>query len=696
MQTAQTLPPAFTPLTAYRRFVTYDLAADPDRPGKTIKRPTDVRTGHFCKVNDPARQYSYAEAAATGRPIGFVFNEADGFWFLDIDGALVNGAWNAQAVELCQALHGAAVEVSQSDTGLHLIGRGTVPPHSCKNIAAGLELYTHDRFVALTGKQAGGSADFDASAAITAIAERYFPPSAGGDIAGWTTEPVPEWDGPPDDAALLRAALASGKRSAAAAFGDAHVSFEDLWTANADALAKRWPSATGPYGASEADAALVSHLAYWTGKNCERIRDLMWQSGLVRQKWEDRPVDYLDVTIMKAVSIVTNVATGRPPPSAEIVVASGMLGDLGNFARVVFDGDDPPAPPRELIKGLLPAEGVTFLGGQSGAGKTFVAVALAVTLASVDDSEFFGHRRRERVGVAIVAAEGMGTLSNRIDAAKQDLRTSGKMPIAYFPLDGDLNKEADLAALRGEMSKIDARFRENFGVRLGAIVIDTVAAAFGIEDENANAEASRIIRALRKIGMALGAAVIAVHHYGKSRDAGLRGASGFRAGADAVISVIGDRNEATGAVRNRSIALAKSRTGEEGPISGFDLIWVRLGRDEDGDEYGSCFVAANSTAPPRRENKEPASATTLRAAFSAVLASHAVDQPQLTGRLDGRAVSVRNLREEFSKRYAPQNNDAKRRADAARKAFPNALHSLAAELQTGRDNHGEEWVWSAL
>ena len=79
MQTAQTLPPAFTPLTAYRRFVTYDLAADPDRPGKTIKRPTDVRTGHFCKVNDPARQYSYAEAAATGRPIGFVFNEADGF-----------------------------------------------------------------------------------------------------------------------------------------------------------------------------------------------------------------------------------------------------------------------------------------------------------------------------------------------------------------------------------------------------------------------------------------------------------------------------------------------------------------------------------------------------------------------------------------------------------------------------------------
>lgn len=324
------LPPSFAPLAAYRRFVTYELIPDPDRPGKTIKRPTDVRTGLFCKVNDPAHQYGYDEAAATGRPVGFVFNEADGFFFFDVDGALEPAPgggyqWSALAVELGQQLLGCAVEVSQSDTGLHYIGRGTVPKHACKNIGLNLELYTHDRFVALTGKQAGGDASFDATPAITAIAERYFPPSGGGEIAGWSTEPVPEWDGPKTDVELLKAAMASGKKSAAAAFGGQHVSFEDLWTANVEALAARWPSSTGPFGASEADAALVSHLAYWTGKNCDRIRDLMWQSALVRQKWEDRPVDYLDVTIMKAVSVVTNVATGRPPPAPEIVAASGMV-----------------------------------------------------------------------------------------------------------------------------------------------------------------------------------------------------------------------------------------------------------------------------------------------------------------------------------------------------------------------------------
>lgn len=324
-----TLPDAFLPLTAYRRWVTWDAYADPDRPGKTIKRPTDVRTGMWCNSNDPAHQYSYAEAAATGRKTGFVFNEADGFWFLDIDGALQAGAtggyeWSPLATELCQQLQGAAVEVSQSGTGLHAVGRGAVPAHSCKNIMLHLELYTHERFVALTGNHAQGSAAFDASATIGAIAERYFPPNAHGDIAGWTDQPVEGYGGPEDDEELIRAALASGKKSAAAAFGANHVTFEDLWTANGDALERKWPSDKGGYDASQADGALASHLAYWTGKNCERVRSLMLRSALAREKWIDRP-EWLDTTVLKAASVVTNIATGRPAPDVpDPIAATGL------------------------------------------------------------------------------------------------------------------------------------------------------------------------------------------------------------------------------------------------------------------------------------------------------------------------------------------------------------------------------------
>jgi len=324
------LPPPLLPLTAYRRFVTYTVEPDPDRPGKTIKRPTDVRTGLWCNSNNPEHQYGYDEAAATGRAVGFVVNEADGFWFLDIDGALEGTPggyqWSALANDLCVQLAGAAVEISQSGTGLHIIGRGVVPAHSCKNIPTHLELYTHERFIALTGKAAQGDASVDLTPVISAIAERYFPPNPHGDIAGWTSEPVPEFAGPATDDELIKAALASGKKSAAAAFGSGHVTFEDLWTANSDVLAKKWPSDKGGYDASQADAALASHLAYWTGKNCERIRALMLRSALAREKWNDRP-EWLDTTIMRAASVVTNVAKGRPapaPPSAELVTASGI------------------------------------------------------------------------------------------------------------------------------------------------------------------------------------------------------------------------------------------------------------------------------------------------------------------------------------------------------------------------------------
>ena len=58
------------------------------------------------------------------------------------------------------------------------------------------------------------------------------------------------------------------------------------------------------------------------------------------------------------------------------------LAEPATLDGVVFDGEAPSEPPRELVKGLLPADGVAFIGGQSGAGKTFIAVDLAVALAS--------------------------------------------------------------------------------------------------------------------------------------------------------------------------------------------------------------------------------------------------------------------------------------------------------------------------
>jgi primase-polymerase (primpol)-like protein len=303
------LPRSYDALKLYKHFVTYDLVPDPARPGRMIKRPTDVRTGRWCNAHNPAHQYSYEEAAATGRPVGYVLIEGDGFWCIDIDGAFRNGHWSPIARELFELCKGAAVETSQSLTGAHIIGRGTVPPHSCKNDAHHIELYTDKRFIALTGINAVGDAGLDLTDVIAEIGARYFPPCEGQHIVEWTYEPAAGYGGPPDDDGLIRAALASSRRSAAAAFGNKSVTFADLWNADADKLSGRWPGMGGGYDASKVDYSLARRLAFWTGKNCERIRALMLRSALGRPKWER--ADYLERTILRAVAVTTIIAGPR-------------------------------------------------------------------------------------------------------------------------------------------------------------------------------------------------------------------------------------------------------------------------------------------------------------------------------------------------------------------------------------------------
>lgn len=302
------LPEALQPLAAYNQFILWVIA---DRGGKQVKLPINYRTGQVCDAHDPSAWLSAADALRSGGNIGFVFTAADPFFFLDIDNCLEGGGWSQLALTVLQQyLPGAAVEISQSGRGLHVIGRGVCPPHACKNITLGLELYTEGRFVALTGTNAVGSAATDCSAYLPALVSTYFPPKITEAGTEWTTEPCAGWNGPADDDELIKKALAA--QSGGGVFGG-RSTFTALWTGDADVLAKSYPDGEGmrAYDGSSADAALAQHLAFWTGKNCERMLAIMWKSGLVRDKYERE--DYLYRTILKAVSVQTTVYTAGAP-----------------------------------------------------------------------------------------------------------------------------------------------------------------------------------------------------------------------------------------------------------------------------------------------------------------------------------------------------------------------------------------------
>lgn len=340
------LPAPLAALGAYRQFIACKLVPLPN--GKTDKIPVSAITGEVgIDAHDSKHWVGYntasAHCAASGHHPAFVLTKNDPLFCLDLDGVNVGGGWSPLVDAAMRMLPGAACELSQSGKGLHLWGSYQhIDEHRCKPSRAvraklaeigvgGIELYHWGRFICL-GSNAVGDSRIDQTAALGALIAQWLPAGTqDGDAPelDWGDAPVAEWRGPTDDDELIRRMLAS-KPSMAAAFGTT-ASVKDLWEANEAVLAKSFPSGTGDvYDRSGADAALASHLSFWTGKNQVRIERLMLRSGLLREKYYRD--DYLrQRTIPFAVSGTGNVYQERQvdlpaeAPAAPTVASSRLV-----------------------------------------------------------------------------------------------------------------------------------------------------------------------------------------------------------------------------------------------------------------------------------------------------------------------------------------------------------------------------------
>lgn len=137
-----------------------------------------------------------------------------------------------------------------------------------------------------------------------------------------------------DDDALLKIAFKS--KSAAARFGD-KASFHDLWVGNPEVLGKHFPSENDIFDRSAADAALLSHLAFYTGCNPVRMRRLYERSALVRPKWKERE-DYRNSLIKKARNWCKTVYSGRGKPAEVSIELNDEMSD-DQIVRSILEGE---------------------------------------------------------------------------------------------------------------------------------------------------------------------------------------------------------------------------------------------------------------------------------------------------------------------------------------------------------------------
>ena len=315
-------------LKHYNQWITWRLVV-PEGKTKATKVPNGSST-------DSTTWRAYDDACAElasgrGDGLGFVLTSADPFGFLDIDDCGAPGAWNETARFMHAALPGATWETSQSGHGLHALMRcdGSALADKRRKWSAPdgtrCEFYTQERFIAL------GRCDWSAplDAPLVDLSAHLLTLVPARDIGGTDATgelksgPREDYNGPTDDAELIRRACAS-TGSAAAQFGE-RATFAQLWNA-CDTLGQFFPSddAANPFDHSSADAALMDHLAFWTGCDEQRMARLFGQSALgQRDKWQKRG-DYQFSTVRMATrSPNRNYMRHERPDSADVATPGG-------------------------------------------------------------------------------------------------------------------------------------------------------------------------------------------------------------------------------------------------------------------------------------------------------------------------------------------------------------------------------------
>ena len=130
------------------------------RQGKTTKIPLHPCTGANARTDDPTTWGAFEEALAgiqrfrcTG--IGFVFTAADAYFGVDLDTCidLATGEIAAWAQDIIDRL-ASFTELSQSQTGVHIIGKGTLPLGRRRH--GQIEMYDRGRFFVMTGHPVPG------------------------------------------------------------------------------------------------------------------------------------------------------------------------------------------------------------------------------------------------------------------------------------------------------------------------------------------------------------------------------------------------------------------------------------------------------------------------------------------------------------------------------------------------------------
>lgn len=284
-------------IKALPNWICWDAVPDEKR-GKIKKVPINALTGGGAMSNNPSTWCDFDTAVRASEKhsgIGFMFGGCP-YFGVDIDGkeeeleAYQRGENGNIISEFISTLQ-SYTEISQSGKGIHIICRGTLPKRGRRK--GSVEMYEDGRFFVMTGNSCSEYAGIsDCTESIKPLHEKYI---GGGREPQAKVRPAVSLSSA-DDIVKAAAGAKNGGKFVALYGGDT----------------------AGYTSSSEADMALCSILAFWTGCDASKMDVIFRSSGLMREKW-DRPQSgstYGALTIQKAIAGCSQVYSPKNSYSA--------------------------------------------------------------------------------------------------------------------------------------------------------------------------------------------------------------------------------------------------------------------------------------------------------------------------------------------------------------------------------------------
>lgn len=263
---------------------------------------------------------------------------------------------------------------------------------------------------------------------------------------------------------------------------------------------------------------------------------------------------------------------------------AGNVEQAKGFRFYTFEEFNTLPPMDWNYKELLPRRGLGQLFGESGAGKSFVALDLCWHLA--EGRDWFGWKcKRHEKGdphIFYLALEGAEGFRNRVRGVKARWFDPMGRP---FPSNMHFFFDDFKLAERSHISALVEYVNAMKGEVPPLVVIDTQAQASGVVSVNDPEAMKRVVTEAGKIQKAVDGFVLLVAHAGKNTDPskGAMGSIEQKNPCDTQIAVLknGDR---------RTVKAVKVKDGQDGISHDFTLLSIPLGKDEDGDPITTCTV----------------------------------------------------------------------------------------------------------